>query len=58
MASSDSDYTWTITVHYVGGYSLVMKGVKFYHLQDEILKASEIGQSSDHLGPIDTIEVA
>jgi len=48
---------WTITVNYVGGYALIIKGVKFYHIQEELMKASAIGQSSDSLGPIDTIEV-
>jgi len=50
--------TWAITVTYVSGYSLVIKNVKFYHIQNEIMKASQIGQTSDHFGPIDTIEVA
>lgn len=49
--------TWTITVNYVGGYSLVIKGVVFYKIQEELMKASAIGQSSEDLGPIDTIEV-
>ena len=54
----NKDEDWTVTVNYVGGYSLVTKHVRFYRIGDAILKASKIGQECEDLGPIDTIEVA